>query len=109
MEKTSTLNLQVDTAAMEQAEKILNQLGIPVSTAVNLFFHQVQLTGGIPFHVSLPMVPPEMNADLMTREKIIADIEEGLEEAEAGKCVDAEEAFIKFLESRRGHTRDEAV
>lgn len=111
MEKT-TITIEIDTAAKEQAEKVLSQLGMPVSTAVNIFLHQIWMTGGIPFDISLPvvpMVPREMDADRMTKEEIITDIEEGLEESRAGKGINAEEALTKFLEGRRKRIRDEAV
>ena len=37
MKETTTLNLQVDPLVKEQAEKVFSQLGMPLSTAVNLF------------------------------------------------------------------------
>lgn len=108
MGKTSTLSIQVDTAAKEQAEQILSRLGMPVSTAVNIFLNQIRFTGKIPFEISLPalpMAPPEMDADLMTKEEFFADMEEAAEEAEAGDHMDVDEAFSKLLKGQR----DEAV
>ena len=37
MEKTATLNLRVNPAIKERAETVLQQLGIPMSTAVNMY------------------------------------------------------------------------
>ena len=50
MGKSATLNLRVDPEVKEQAEAVLEQLGVPMSTAVDIFLRQVSLTGGIPFY-----------------------------------------------------------
>ena len=66
MEKSATLNLRVNPVLKEQAETILRQLGIPMSTAIDIYLNQIALTGGIPFLVTLPKVPASVNADTMT-------------------------------------------
>ncbi len=67
MEKSATLNLRVNSVLKEQAEDILRQLGIPMSTAIDMFLNQITLVGGIPFSVTLPKAPVSVNAD-MSRE-----------------------------------------
>ena len=52
MEKTATLNLRVNPAVKENAEAVLSKLGIPMSTAINMYLNQISLTGGIPFPVT---------------------------------------------------------
>ena len=52
MEKTATLNLRVNPTVKERAEKVLSQLGVPMSTAIDMYLNQISLTGGIPFSVS---------------------------------------------------------
>jgi len=99
MEKTTNLNLQVDTAVKERAEKIFSQLGLPISTAVNLFLNQVSLKGGLPFEVTLPPAPPSINADLMTDEELRQKLQKGFDDAAAGRCRPAKEAFVEFMES----------
>ena len=49
MGKSATLNLRVNPTLKSDAEKILSRLGIPMSTAVDMFLNQVVLVGGIPF------------------------------------------------------------
>ena len=51
MEKTATLNLQVNPTK-KSAEDVLSRLGIPMSTAIDMYLRQITLTGGIPFRVS---------------------------------------------------------
>ena len=47
MEKSATLNLRVNPTLKSDAETILSRLGIPMSTAVDMFLNQVVLVGGI--------------------------------------------------------------
>lgn len=96
MEKTATLNLRVNPALKEQAEDILRQLGVPMSTAVDMFLKQITLVGGIPFSVTLPKAPSAVNADLMTADEIHAKLQKGLKEAEEGKVQNARQAFDSF-------------
>ena len=49
MEKTATLNLRVNPTVKDRAERVLSQLGVPMSTAIDIYLNQISLTGGIPF------------------------------------------------------------
>ena len=89
MEKSATLNLRVNPTLKEQAEDILRQLGIPMSTAIDMFLNQITLVGGIPFSVTLPKAPAAVNADLMTPDEIHVKLQNGLAHAEAGRVQDA--------------------
>ena len=77
MEKTATLNLRVNPTVKERAEKVLSQLGVPMSTAIDMYLNQISLTGGIPFSVSLPKAPLSIHADDMTTEEIHQKLEKG--------------------------------
>jgi len=96
MEKTATLNLRVNPALKEQAEDILRQLGIPMSTAIDMFLNQITLVGGIPFPVTLPKAPAAVDADRMAADEIHAKLRKGLEDAEADRVRDADSAFEAF-------------
>ena len=41
MEKTATLNLRVNPIAKQRAEQVLKQLGIPMSTAMDMYLNQI--------------------------------------------------------------------
>ena len=69
MEKSVTMNLRVNPTLKVQAEDILKQLGIPMSTAVDMYLRQITLVGGIPFAVTLPKAPASVNADRMETEE----------------------------------------
>ncbi len=93
MEKNATMNLRINPTLKEEAEGILRQLGIPMSTAVDMYLKQITLVGGIPFSVTLPKAPAAVNADMMSAEEIHAKLQKGLEDAQAGKVRDAAQAF----------------
>lgn len=96
MEKSATLNLRVNPTLKEQAEDILRQLGIPMSTAIDMFLNQITLVGGIPFSVTLPKAPVSVNTDAMTADEIHAKLQRGLDDAENGRVQDARQAFEAF-------------
>lgn len=99
MEKTSTLNLRINPALKSDAEAILARLGIPMSTAVDIFLNQVVLVGGIPFSVTIPKMPADIDAVQMTEEQIHSKIQTGFDDYESGKVQNAAEAFAKFREN----------
>ena len=101
MEKTATLNLRVNPTTKKSAEDVLSRLGIPMSTAIEMYLRQITLTGGIPFRVSLPQAPDAINADLMTTAEIHTKLQEGFDDIEAGRVQDAKAAFAAFRENHR--------
>ena len=98
MEKTATLNLRVNPTVKEQAEIVLSRLGVPMSTAINMYLNQISLTGGIPFAVTLPKAPEDINADVMTDEEIHAKLQSGYDDVKAGRVKKAAEALKSFSE-----------
>ena len=99
MEKTATLNLRVNPTLKQEAESVLDQLGIPMSTAVDMYLKQIVLVGGIPFSVTLPKAPERINAEKMSEEQIHEKILHGYESYQSGKTQNAAEAFDKFRKS----------
>lgn len=79
--------------------QLLSRLGIPMSTAIDMYLHQIYLTGGIPFAVTLSKAPNTINADFMTAEGIHDKLQKGYDDIEAGNVQDAATAFVKFRES----------
>jgi len=100
LEKTATLNLRVNPDVKRKAEEILSQLGIPMSTAIDIYLKQIALTGGIPFAVTLPKAPVSVNAELMTTDEIHAKLKEGYLDIEKGNLQDASAAFQRFRETQ---------
>lgn len=99
MEKTATLNLRVNPSVKERAENVLSQLGIPMSTAIDMYLKQISLVGGIPFSVVLPKAPASVNADLMSKEELQEKLERGYADFEQGNVQNAALAFQRFREN----------
>ena len=57
MEKTATLNVRVRPEVKREAESVLSALGVPMSTAVDMFLRQVALKRCIPFPLTLEESP----------------------------------------------------
>ena len=70
MEKTATLNVRVNPTLKKDAESVLGRLGVPMSTAVDIFLNQIVLTGGIPFAITLPSVPENIDTTSMSTDEI---------------------------------------
>ena len=98
MEKSATLNLRVNPTLKQDAELVLGRLGIPMSTAVDMFLNQIVLVGGIPFSVTLPNAPDSIDMTKMSEDKIHTKIQRGYESYKAGRTQNAAEAFNRFRE-----------
>ena len=101
MEKSATLNLRINPTLKSEAETVLSRLGIPMSTAVDMFLNQVVLVGGIPFSVTLPKAPADIDASQMTDAALYVKLQKGYDDYRAGKTENAAEAFEKFRETHR--------
>ena len=51
---TTPTQIRIDAAIKKQATDLFNNLGLDMSSAVNLFLHQCILRGGLPFRVEMP-------------------------------------------------------
>jgi len=71
-----------------------------MATAVDMFLKQISLTGGIPFAVTLPKAPDNINADKMSATQIRKLIDEGLADIENGRTRPAREVFAEYRKGR---------
>ena len=98
MEKSATLNLRVNPTLKSDAETILSRLGIPMSTAVDMFLNQVVLVGGIPFSVTVPKPPVDIDEAQMTEAQLHAKLQRGYNDYKAARTHNAAQAFAEFRE-----------
>ena len=54
MSKDAFIRARTDARLKEKVEGIFAQLGLNTSDAINLFFHQVEIHGGLPFEMRIP-------------------------------------------------------
>lgn len=74
---TSAINVQVNKQDKEQATNILKDLGLNMSTAINMFVKQIIKEDGLPFEIKNPKPNKELSDALKEGEQIIQDLEKG--------------------------------
>jgi DNA-damage-inducible protein J len=89
--KSANIIARVEPEIKEQAESIMEQLGLSASGVINMLYRQIILRRGLPFAVIIPPAPPTMDA--MTHEEFDSMLAEGLKQAESGEGVELHEAF----------------
>ena len=92
MSKTSNINVRVDSELKAQAESVLAQLGIPVSSAINIFLKQVVMQRGLPFEVKLNTEKP-ISAGLLSEYDLNLELEKGYSDYVDGNTKVAEDVF----------------
>ena len=88
--RVASVYTSVDPETNEQAEKILSQLGIPMSNAVGMFLKQIVIQRGIPFEIKLPSQKPVAISEL-TREQFDAEMQLGMDDIQSGRVVPTDE------------------
>lgn len=90
MSKTANVFVRVEPEIKDQAENVLDQLGIPLSSAISMFLRQVVLQKGIPFEVKLPRKEP-LRYGSLTKEEFDKEIEKGMADVTTGRLYSAED------------------
>ena len=91
MAKSANLYARIEPEVKEQAETILNALGIPASNAITMFYKQIIFHNGLPFEVRLPDHP--LDVSRMVPEQIDAELEKGYADIQAERTRPASEVF----------------
>ena len=68
--KNVTTSIRIDSNTKQAATELLNELGLDLSSAVNIFLKQVVLQGGLPFQVKYPQYKPEVLAAMEEAEAL---------------------------------------
>ncbi len=90
MAKTANVYARIEPEVKEKAEIILATLGIPASNAINMFYKQIILTGGIPFELKVPTL---VDASKMTKESLDAELQKGFNDIDSGRVKSADAVF----------------
>ena len=96
MSKTTSVFARVEPETKEQAEIVLNKLGIPMSNAINIFLKQIVLQNGLPFEVTLNHNKPLSYEDLSI-EDFNNEIEKGLTDLQSGRIVSADKVAERLV------------
>ena len=82
MAKSATVFARVEPNVKEQAEAILNNLGLSMSNAVDIYLRQIVMRKGIPFDVSMDVKAP-IAMGALSKEELDAEIAKGMEDIKA--------------------------
>ncbi|MCM1046207.1 MAG: type II toxin-antitoxin system RelB/DinJ family antitoxin [Candidatus Gastranaerophilales bacterium] len=96
MANTSAVYARIDTNLKENAERILSQLGISPSGAIQMLYSQIVLTKGIPFDLRLPSARPTAIGG-MSCEQLDTELMKGIESLKTGKIYTADEVDAELL------------
>ncbi len=66
-----SIRIQIDSDIKEQASELFRDLGLDMSTAVNIFLHQCVLRGGLLFYIKMPSYRQE-TLDAMEEAELIS-------------------------------------
>ena len=89
--KTANVNTRMKMDIKQQAEEILERLGIPRSVAIDMFYRQIIAHNGIPFSVTLPATVPAR--DELTTTQFDQMMAAGLKHAREDDSFDVDEVF----------------
>ena len=91
MSKNVTMNIRVDESTQLEAERIFEQLGLPMSGAINMFLNQVVMEKAVPLSMELdPMFTPwTVKEDMEEARKMRADNIAGVDADDLAAQMDA--------------------
>ncbi len=70
---TTNLNIRTDKEVKENAERLFEQLGLNMTTAINMFLRQAIRENGIPFEITLNTLDPVIVSALAEGKRIAYD------------------------------------
>lgn len=89
--KTANVTARIQPNIKEQAEAILDRLGIPVSVFIDMTYRQVIMRDGVPFSLDIP--DKFATRDSITKAEFDTMIQTGLSQAKRNDSVSVDEAF----------------
>lgn len=90
-QKTANVTARIQPNIKEQAEAILDRLGIPVSVFIDMTYRQVIMRDGVPFSLDIP--DKLVTRDSITQAEFDTMMQTGLAQAKKNDSVSVDEAF----------------
>ena len=95
--KNATVSARVEHDVKNNAEEILQRLGIPVSVVINSLYRQIIYRHGIPFPLTVPDYPATL--DKMSEDEINAMLEHSYQQSISGEGQPLDEVFDELERS----------
>ena len=93
--KSANLYARIEPDVKEKAESILSTLGIPASSAINMFYKQIILQRGLPLDVKIPSSCP-VDMSSLSEAELNAELEKGYADILSGRTKPAKQAFAEM-------------
>ena len=90
--KTANVTARIQPNIKEQAEAILERLGIPVSVFIDMTYRQVIMREGVPFSLDIP--DKFITRDTLTKAEFDTMMQNGLTQAKCDDSVSVNEMMI---------------
>lgn len=95
--KDATVSARVEFDVKNEAEDILQKLGIPVSVVINSLYRQIIYRQGVPFSLTIPREPKALDA--MSDAELNAKLQRSYEQSLAGEGRPFAEVFDELERS----------
>ena len=102
-QKSANVIARIEPEVKEQAESILAEMGISASLGINMFYHQIIKTRGLPFIPTTVTTRPK-SLEEMSGEEFDARMATGLAQAQADEGSPVSDVF-KRLRARNQNDR----
>ena len=97
----ATYSIRLDKDKKNKFDEICERLGLSASAAFSTFVNKTIEKRGLPYELTLEEKTPAdygiIEADKLTREELMAEIQKGIDSAERGETYPAEEVFKEIL------------
>lgn len=94
--RSANVIARVEPEVKEQAEEILSQIGIPVSTAINMLYREIILWKGLPFRPSMPSFGVKAY-DELSKEEFDSMMAIGLAQAKSNQSFPVDDVFDEII------------
>ena len=89
-------SVRMSSELKTQSEELYRALGMPLTTAIQVFLKKSLAVGGLPFELKVSP-PPVPNMATMTKAEFDAELQKGYDSAIAGNLVDARQAHAELM------------
>ena len=89
--KTANVTARIQPSIKEQAEAILERLGIPVSVFIDMAYRQVIMRDGVPFSLEIP--DKIVTRDTLTKAEFDLMMQNGMVQAKSDDSFSVDDAF----------------
>ncbi|MBR1482481.1 MAG: type II toxin-antitoxin system RelB/DinJ family antitoxin [Ruminococcus sp.] len=90
MANTSPVYARINTQLKENAESVMEQLGLSPSNVIQMLYSQIVLLQGLPFDVKIPERKP-VDISTLSQAELDAELVKGINSLKSGKALTEEE------------------